>query len=505
MKICVLQPDYSTTNVDYKNYDPPRTLTGLFPGAVVDHVFLNKLTTYRQLKDLSKQGYDVFVNLCEGYLEWEVPSIDVIHTLDLLNLPYTGPNAVLYDPPKPLMKYVAYCAGVKTPASVVVTSMRDIEEVIDKLTFPMFIKPAKAGDSLGVDEDSLVNTVTALASKIAALLGEYEEILVEEYIAGREFTVLVAANSDGKTCTVFKPIEYVFPEGRKFKTYALKTSELHPDCNIPCHDFKLERRLKAAAEHIFIAFGGVGYGRMDFRLDKKNEVYFLEINFTCSAFYENGMEGSADHILNYDPAGKRGFLKHIIDEGIARHKAKQKKYTLKGSTVSGYGIFANQDLRKSEVIFVGEALSQRIVSRRFVDAHWNERQKTDFRQYAYPISKEIYILWDENPVNWAPQNHSCNANTAYEGLNVIAIKDVAKGEELTLDYALFLDESMEPFACQCGSENCREMVFGVKENAIGVRLPAPPKLIRKERQVVPVPVNRVGPASKDRPGRPNKR
>jgi len=85
------------------------------------------------------------------------------------------------------------------------------------------------------------------------------------------------------------------------------------------------------------------------------------------------------------------------------------------------------------------------------------------------------------------------------------LRDVAKGEELTLDYALFLDESMEPFACQCGSENCREMVFGVKENAIGVRMPAPPKLIRKERQVVPVPVNRVGPASKDRPGRPNKR
>jgi len=414
----------------------------------------------------------------------------------------------LYDPPKPLMKYVAYCAGVKTPASVVVTSMNDIEEVIDKLTFPMFIKPAKAGDSLGIDEHSLVDSEAALVSKIGALLGEYEEILVEEYIAGREFTVLVAADAGGEGCKVYKPIEYVFPEGRKFKTYALKTSELHPDCNVPCHDFKLERRLKSAAEHIFIAFGGVGYGRMDFRLDNKNELYFLEINFTCSAFYDNGMEGSADHILNYDPAGKRGFLRQIIAEGIARHKAKQKKYTLKGSAVSGYGIFANQDLHKSEVIFVGEALSQRIVSKHFVEAHWNERQKTDFRQYAYPISKEIYILWDENPVNWAPQNHSCNANTAYDGLNVIALKDIAKGEELTLDYALFLDESMQPFACECGSENCREMVFGVKENAIGVKLPAAAKVVRKDLQVVPVRANRqAGPAKDDprRSTRPGKR
>src|SRR6478609_8725790 len=119
MKVCVLQPDYSTTNVDYKNYDPARNLTSLLPeDDVVDHVFLNKLTTYRQLKECSKKGYDIYVNLCEGYLEWEVPSIDVIHTLEQLYLPYTGPNPVLYDPPKPLMKYVAYGAGVKTPASV---------------------------------------------------------------------------------------------------------------------------------------------------------------------------------------------------------------------------------------------------------------------------------------------------------------------------------------------------------------------------------------------------
>jgi D-alanine-D-alanine ligase-like ATP-grasp enzyme len=466
MKICVLQPDYSTTEVDYKHYDPPRNLSHLLPDDQVDHVFLNKLTTYRQLKDLSKKGYDIFVNLCEGYLEWEVPSIDVIHTLDLLNLPYTGPTALLYDPPKPLMKYVAYCAGVKTPASVELDSIYGLEEVLEKLRFPMFIKPAKAGDSLGIDERSLVYNAEELELKVRSILEQYEEILVEEYIAGREFTVLVAANKDARTCKSFKPIEYIFPEGREFKTYALKTSELHPNCNVPVHDFKIERKLRAASEQVFVAFGGVGYARMDFRMDSNQDIYFLEINFTCSAFYENGYEGSADYILNNDPAGKTGFLKHIIAEGIARHKAKQKKYSLRGSPVSGYGIFANQRIRKNEVVFNGEGLSQRIVSKSYVDENWNDRQKTDFRHYAYPISSDVYILWDENPGNWAPQNHSCTPNTAYDGLNVIAIRDIREGEELTVDYALFIDESMEPFACQCGSENCREIVFGNKENKV---------------------------------------
>ena len=120
MKVCVLQPDYSTTGVDYKNYDPSRDLSPLLPGHEVVHVALNKLTTYKQLKELSKKGFDIFVNLCEGYLEWEIPSIDVIHSLELLQLPYTGPTPKLYDPPKELMKYVAYCEGVKTPGYAII-------------------------------------------------------------------------------------------------------------------------------------------------------------------------------------------------------------------------------------------------------------------------------------------------------------------------------------------------------------------------------------------------
>jgi D-alanine-D-alanine ligase len=107
--------------------------------------FLNKLTTYKQLKELSKQGYDVFVNLCEGYLEWEVPSIDVIYTLELLNLPFTGPTTKLYDPPKELMKYLAYCEGVKTPGYVLIAKLEEINEAVKYLSFPLFVKPAKGG------------------------------------------------------------------------------------------------------------------------------------------------------------------------------------------------------------------------------------------------------------------------------------------------------------------------------------------------------------------------
>ncbi len=469
MKVCVLQPDYSTSAVDYQYYDPPRNLSVLLPEAEVDHVFLNKLTTYKQLKALRDKGYDIFVNLCEGYLEWEVPSIDVIYTLELLGLPYTGPTTLLYDPSKELMKYVAYCEGVSTPAYVLIEKDTDPATACAQLSFPLFIKPAKAGDSLGVDEHSLVHNKEELTEKVNATLKEYPQLLAEEYIAGREFTVLIAANADGKTATTFKPVEFIFPSGYEFKTYALKTSELHPDANIPCNDPAIEQALRDAAEKIFKGFNGAGYARLDFRLNEKGQLYFLEINFTCSVFYSDGYEGSADYILKYDGIGQAGFLRHMIDEGMARHQRIQKKYTIRGNAIAGYGIYATQAIKPNELVFNGEGLSQRIITRRFVEQNWTDVDKKIFARYAYPLSNEVFLLWDNNPAEWAPQNHSCQPNTAYDGLNVIAIAPITPGQELTLDYASFLDDQMEPFQCHCGAPNCRGLISGKHDNSVTSR------------------------------------
>ena len=469
MKICVLLPDYSTSKVDYQNFDPPRDLSHLMPKANFTHVALNKLTTYKQLKQLSNQKFDIYVNLCEGYLEWDVPGIDVIYALESLNLPFTGPTSLLYDPSKELMKYVAYTEGVNTPAYTVLHDKNDIEKNCMHLTSPLFVKPVKAGDSLGIDDQSLVHNLQELKQKIGSIVDEYGPLLVEEYVAGREFSVLLASNEDGKTATVFKPVEYIFPKGQQFKTYSLKTSELHPNANVLCNDAELEAKLKVASSQIFKSFGGVGYARLDFRVNEKKEIYFLEINFTCSVFYKDGYEGSADYILKHGAFGQAQFLQHIINEGISRHSRKQKKYDRRGNSIDGYGIYANQDIFIGEVIFKGEEMAQRIVTKRFVEQNWNSNEKEVFAKYAYPLSKELYLLWDNNPAEWAPQNHSCDANTHYDGLNVLALKNIKKGDELTLDYASFLDETMQPFDCHCGSLNCRKYVTGIKNNSVTER------------------------------------
>lgn len=64
LKICVLQVDYKHCSNDFKNFDPPLDLSQLMPEASIDHVFLDKLSTYKQLKDLKPRNYDIYVNLC---------------------------------------------------------------------------------------------------------------------------------------------------------------------------------------------------------------------------------------------------------------------------------------------------------------------------------------------------------------------------------------------------------------------------------------------------------
>ena len=96
------------------------------------------------------------------------------------------------------MKYLAYCEGVKSPGYVLLDNLDEVDEVVRLLRFPMFVKPAKAGDSLGVDEHSLVHSKQELMEKAASIMEEYGPLLVEEYIQGREFTVLVAANAGWK-------------------------------------------------------------------------------------------------------------------------------------------------------------------------------------------------------------------------------------------------------------------------------------------------------------------
>jgi D-alanine-D-alanine ligase-like ATP-grasp enzyme len=470
MKICVLQPSYEGSEVAHGAYDPPRDLSRFLPEHEVVHVFLEKATVYRQLQRLKKAGFDIFVNLCEGYLDWDIPSIDVIHALTALDLPFTGATAALYDPSVELMKLVAHYAEVATPRHAILRDPADALSETHSLRFPLFVKPNNGGDSRGVDLASLCPTPDALRAKVGVLLEEFDAVVVEEYVDGREFSVLLAADPDApRVPLALRPIEFVFPEGTLFKTYDLKTKEYHPDRNLPLEDGPLLDALTDAARRVFLTFNGVGPCRMDFRIGADGSPNLLDVNFAFSIFYPEGHYATADYILQHTPMSAADFLRHLIREGLARFAASRPTFTVHGDGIEGYGIRAARDFKAGDVLFPGQARKHRLVTRSHALSTWPPQELGWLRQYGVPLSPEVFIMWDDSPAAWAPQNHSCEANTGYVGLDVVALRDMAKGEELTLDYASFMGSDMEPFDCRCGAASCRRVIRGAAGNTIEAR------------------------------------
>ncbi|MEO7521340.1 MAG: SET domain-containing protein-lysine N-methyltransferase, partial [Gemmatimonas sp.] len=142
---------------------------------------------------------------------------------------------------------------------------------------------------------------------------------------------------------------------------------------------------------------------------------------------------------------------------------------MRGNAISGYGIFARAPLAQGDTVFRGEGREQRIITARRVAETWSDEDKLTFRRYGYPLSSDVYALWSDDPGTWAPQNHSCEPNCEFDGLDTVTVRDVAAGEELTLDYAAFMNAESEPFQCHCGAVSCRGTIHGTAGNSVSSR------------------------------------
>jgi D-alanine-D-alanine ligase len=225
-------------------------------------------------------------------------------------------------------------------------------------------------------------------------------------------------------------------------------------------DAMLAARLQQASALTFVALGGSGYGRCDLRLDANGDIYLLEINPNCSVFYPEGQYGSADFILANDPAGHRGFLEHLLACAMRHRERLYKPWELQYVRGDGFGLFARRAIQAGEIVERYEERPHVLVSRSQVARHWQGLRRQWFEQYAWPLTHELHVLWSDNPDDWRPLNHSCDPNTWLEGLDLVARRNIALGEELTIDYATFCGPMMSPFACHCGALDCRRVILG---------------------------------------------
>jgi len=212
--------------------------------------------------------------------------------LKLAGIPYVGPHvaasAVAMD--KTLTKLVVDHAGVPQAAWHLVrrgelsNHMDNILDVLEKkFRYPMFVKPAGTGSSVGVskatDRDALDRALTN-AAKFD------EKILVEEFIHGREIEVAVMGNEN--------PVASICGEidsGADFYDYDAKyvtdTSRAYIPARIPAD---VQEAVREYAVKVYSAIGCQGLSRVDFFVTyEDNRVVFNEINtlpgFTSISMY----------------------------------------------------------------------------------------------------------------------------------------------------------------------------------------------------------------------------
>jgi D-alanine-D-alanine ligase len=166
--------------------------------------------------------------------------------------------------------------------------------------------------------------LSELCEQAEIMIAAYGATLIEEFIEGREFSVLVAENPDDPHQPVaFIPVEEEFPPHETFKHSDVKWVDYKDMSVAPVTDPVVDRQLRDMCIRFFRALNGVSYGRCDIRMDADGVAYMLEINPNCGLFYPSSDPGMADFILLNDPMGYEGFMDLIIRAALKRAKEKK--------------------------------------------------------------------------------------------------------------------------------------------------------------------------------------
>ncbi len=190
--------------------------------------------------------------------------------LECLEIPYTGSgvlaSALAMD--KLRTKQVWQSLGLSTPRHAVLASAADCRSAAAELGFPLIVKPAHEGSSIGMAK---VNDVDELIVAWQAASTYDSQVLVEQWIHGPEYTIAVLRGE------VLPPIGLGTP--RTFYDYDAKYLAADTQYRIPCGlDAAKEQELKGLTARACEAVGIQGWARADVMQDAAGKFWLLEVN-----------------------------------------------------------------------------------------------------------------------------------------------------------------------------------------------------------------------------------
>lgn len=187
--------------------------------------------------------------------------------LECAGIPYTGSgilaSALAMD--KLRTKQVWHSLGLPTPRHAVLTSRADCEAAATELGFPLIVKPAHEGSSIGMAK---VDSVEALIAAWQDAARYDSQVLVEQWIAGPEYTIAVLRGE------VLPPIGLGTPH--TFYDYDAKYLADDTQYRIPCGlSAEKEAELKELTARACEAVGTQGWARADVMQDASGQFWLL--------------------------------------------------------------------------------------------------------------------------------------------------------------------------------------------------------------------------------------
>ena len=226
--------------------------------------------------------------------------------LELLGLPYTGSGVLgsALGMDKVRTKQIWQAAGLPTPKFLLLESASDLGRVEAELGFPVMIKPAHEGSSIGM---SKVECAADLPAAWQAAMQYDRAVLAETWITGREYT----ASMLGEQALPLIRLETTHAFYDYQAKYFADDTRYHCPCGLPEAE---ELQLRALAQRAFRAVAARGWGRVDFMCDHNGQPYLIEVNT---------VPGMTDHSLVPMAARAAGInfealVLRILEDSLAR-------------------------------------------------------------------------------------------------------------------------------------------------------------------------------------------
>lgn len=275
-------------------------------------------------KELKRRKPAAVLNFFEGNYDRTETESYVAGLLEWKGIPFTGSpmQALTLGRAKNVTKNLLRGAGLPTAAFVVVDRLPLPSH---RLTWPVIVKPATQDASVGMAQASVCTNAFQLEQRVAYLLETFgPPVLIEEYIAGREFNVGLIELPE---LQALPPAEILFKEPSEgywpILTYDGKWTEKSPEYDTAPPQYPADLPENKAAElgeiakKAFRLLGCRDYARIDFRMNASGVPFILEINpnpeicdYACFGL-----------ILKSAGIAYETFLVGLVEQALARGKA----------------------------------------------------------------------------------------------------------------------------------------------------------------------------------------